>query len=147
MTLDLDAIRARADAASPYPWLAATDNGRKNGIGIVGQLSKRGTGQAIAVFAEPNSTQRNADAEFTAHAREDIPALIAEVERLRREHEPHRGSDVEAWIKWQRDRHPKGSDWSHGWYVLDDLLDSYREHSDTGTSLSETVIGPRSEEA
>lgn len=83
MTVDLDAIRARADAASPYPWLAATDNGRKNGIGIVGQLSKRGTGQAIAVFAGPNSSQRNADAEFTAHAREDVPALVAEVERLR----------------------------------------------------------------
>jgi hypothetical protein len=73
--------------------------------------------------------------------------LICEVERLRREHEPRRGSDVEAWIKWHRDRNPKGSDCSHGWYVLDDLLDSYREHSDTGTPLSAAVVGPHPEGA
>lgn len=82
--LDLDAIRARAEAASEGPWLAATDNGRKNGIGVVGQLSKRGTGQAIAVFAGSDSRQRNADAEFTAHAREDVPALLALIDAVGR---------------------------------------------------------------
>lgn len=79
--LDLEAIRARAAAASEGPWLAITDNGRKNGIGIVGQQSQRGTGRAIAVFADSNSAQRNADAEFTAHARDDVPALLAVIEQ------------------------------------------------------------------
>jgi hypothetical protein len=83
-TVSVEAMRERADAASPGPWLAVTDNGRKNGIGIVGRAALRGTGQAIAVFAGADSAQRNADAEFTAHAREDVPALISEVQRLRR---------------------------------------------------------------
>ena len=79
--IDIEAIRARAVAASEGPWVAITDNGRKNGIGIVGQESKRGTGEAIAVFAGADSTQRNADARFAAHAREDVPALLDVLDR------------------------------------------------------------------
>lgn len=79
---DLAAIAARAQAATEGPWLAATNNGRKDGIGIVGQLAKRGTGQAIAVFAGVGGN-RHADATFTAHARVDVVALLAEVNRLR----------------------------------------------------------------
>lgn len=82
MSLDLDAIKARIEAASPGPWIAITDNGRKNGIGIVGEAAKRGTGQAIAVFASADSVQRNADAEFTAAAREDMHALVAALELI-----------------------------------------------------------------
>jgi hypothetical protein len=85
---------------------------------------------------------RTEDQAFIRHAIEDIPALIAEVERLRREHDPRRGSDVEAWVKQQRDLHPKDSDWSHGWYVLDDLLNDYRDHADCGVPLGEKVSGP-----
>lgn len=97
-SLDVEAIRARCEAATPGPWFAATSNRRKDGIGVVGRLADRGTGKAIAVFAgEPRS--RNADAEFTAAAREDVPALLAEVERLQalveqaiaHETEAHRG--------------------------------------------------------
>ena len=80
--LDLDAIAARAAAATEGPWTAITDNGRKDGIGIVGQLTKRGTGEAIAVFAGVGGN-RHADAEFTAHARDDVLDLLAEVEWLR----------------------------------------------------------------
>jgi hypothetical protein len=81
--LDLDAIRARADAATPGPWMHATHTGRKDGVSLVGQISKRGTGQAVAVLADSDVRQRAKDAEFVAHAREDVPALVAEVERLR----------------------------------------------------------------
>jgi hypothetical protein len=84
-TLDLDAIRKRVDATSPGEWLAISDNGRKNGIAVLGERTKRGTGLAIAVFAGADVPQRHADAAFCAHARTDVPALVAEVERLRAE--------------------------------------------------------------
>lgn len=49
------------------------------------------------------------------------------------EHKPERGSDVEAWIKRERDalRHS----WPDGWIVLDGLLDHYRLHADLGAPL------------
>lgn len=56
------------------------------------------------------------------------------------EFEPRRGDEVEAFIKRHRD------DWraTSGHDVLDDLLDAYRLHADTGTPLSvpESEIGP-----
>lgn len=80
--LDLAAVEARTAAATRGPWLAASDNGRKTGIAVVGTAAARGTGQAIAVFAGTGG-RRHQDAAFTAHAREDVPALLAEVRRLR----------------------------------------------------------------
>jgi hypothetical protein len=47
-------------------------------------------------------------------------------------HVPMRGSDVEAWIKANRDSY--GSDWPE-WFALDLLLDNYRLKADTGASL------------
>lgn len=73
---DIAAIRARAAAATDGPWVAITDNGRRSGIAIVGRLADRGTGHAIAVFAATNG-RRVADAEFTAHARQDVDDLLA----------------------------------------------------------------------
>ncbi len=69
--LDLDAIEARAAAATPGPWGANTPPGvvAANGRNVLG------------VFG--GSAQDERDAEFTAHAREDVPALLAEVRRLR----------------------------------------------------------------
>lgn len=55
-------------------------------------------------------------------------------------HRPTRGSDVEAWIKRRRNQTAvKGS---AEWYVLDTLLDDYRDHVDTGTPLGREVLGP-----
>lgn len=50
-----------------------------------------------------------------------------------------RGDAVEAWIKAARDRqNGDGTPWDRGrWNVLDDLLDDYRLHSDTGTPLDQ----------
>ena len=66
--LDLDAIRARAEAATVGPWYAVP-------VGI------------HRVFAAPDvlvlSAGRMADARFAQCARTDIPALLAEVESLR----------------------------------------------------------------
>ena len=74
--LDLDAIRARADAATPGPWGFCIPHNRDwpNPDPIFGATP----GDEVAW------TRRNADWNFIAHAREDIPALLDEVDRLRR---------------------------------------------------------------
>lgn len=66
MSLDLNAIKARADAALRGPWY--TD----------------GYGNVVAEQGDLLSDTPDAEltAEFVAHAREDIPALLAEVRRL-----------------------------------------------------------------
>ena len=77
--LDLDAIEARANASTPQPWAR-----KGHDVGQVVYCSEtppelvgpvmlgRGIGEAAY-----------ADAEFIAHARTDIPVLVAEVRRLR----------------------------------------------------------------
>lgn len=53
-------------------------------------------------------------------------------------HTPHRGSDVEAFIKQARDGWDKGDELQGViWRALDRLLDDYRLHAATGTPLSE----------
>lgn len=66
--LDLAAIRARTEAATAGPWEADGVEGNLNAPGI-----------RVAEFL----SWPEADAQFIAHAREDVPALLAEVERLR----------------------------------------------------------------
>ena len=65
MTLDLDAIEARCEAATEGPW-------HKDGIYRVFAP----TGQIVAY------SMNSANREFVQHAREDVPALLAEVRRL-----------------------------------------------------------------
>lgn len=57
-------------------------------------------------------------------------------------HEPRRGSDVEQWLRRERDRY--GQDRSvTEWRVLDDLIDDYRLHADTGVPIdSDDNMGP-----
>jgi hypothetical protein len=45
---------------------------------------------------------------------------------------PRRGDDTEQWLKHWRDMCGEGGD---GWHVLDQVLDDYRLHADTGTPL------------
>ena len=68
--IDLDAIKARCGAATSSPWMSRLYD---DDLWEVIPVAK---GQDYGVFEK-------ADAEFVAHAREDIPALIAEVEQLR----------------------------------------------------------------
>jgi hypothetical protein len=79
---DLRAIEARANAATPGPWqarhrhaemTAEDDESCGLGLEIDGPPEAWNRGQ----FA------RGSDAQFIAHARADIPALIAEIRRLR----------------------------------------------------------------
>lgn len=78
--LDLDDIQARADAATEGPWTAHTAGERGGDHWYICD-----EGESIAhVSANDgvNEDQREPDAEFIAHAREDVPALIARVREL-----------------------------------------------------------------
>ena len=67
--LDLDAIEARADAATEGPWF-----NNRNGVVIV-------ESHPLAPTVSENSSC--VDAEFIAAARADIPALVAELRAAR----------------------------------------------------------------
>jgi hypothetical protein len=60
---------------------------------------------------------------------------------------PRRDDAVAAWLKRWRDQFHSEGITDPRYTVLDDLLDDYREHADTGTSLAETVQGPHPEES
>ena len=79
--LDLDAIWARADKATPGPWHKEHDEYGCVDIGNYGWVA---TGPFVPQY-DVDSPQGQADAEFIAHAREDVPALLAEVTALRAE--------------------------------------------------------------
>lgn len=57
----------------------------------------------------------------------------------RKKRGPRRGDKVERYIKRWRDKLP---DHSARWYAVDDLLDDYRLHADTGTPLKYDVPEP-----
>ena len=66
-------IKAREQTATPGPWNLEIKGNTVQSLSIIG----------ICHGMKPN----NADAAFISHARTDIPALIAEVERLKKSNE------------------------------------------------------------
>ncbi|NOT54786.1 MAG: hypothetical protein HOP18_09300 [Deltaproteobacteria bacterium] len=76
---DIDAIHARCAAATPGPWRSYVE-GRDHTSGdsfiMTGEGDSRGEDIELS-GATP------ADQDFIAHARQDIPRLLAEVRRLR----------------------------------------------------------------
>ncbi|NWE51973.1 hypothetical protein [Brevundimonas sp. P7753] len=76
---DLRQIEARVDAASPGPWTSWIE-GRDHtaGSSFIETRSAEGRGDDIELLGASS-----ADQDFIAAARSDIPALIAEVRRLR----------------------------------------------------------------
>jgi hypothetical protein len=79
--LDLDAIRERADAATPEPWIEieySTGYGRR----VISRVA--GPNSNVAKVYGCND-DKYANAVFIAAARTDVPALCDEVERLRAE--------------------------------------------------------------
>lgn len=69
---ELAAIQARADAATTGPWTPFENLG----VEIVSP-------RAVVARMMAASNQWRGDTYFIAHAREDVPALLAEVKRLR----------------------------------------------------------------
>jgi hypothetical protein len=78
-SLDLASIEARCDRASPGPWRSMIE-GRDHTSGssfiMTGPPGHRGNDIEL-------SGATDADQDFIAHARQDIPRLLAEVRRLR----------------------------------------------------------------
>jgi len=77
----LAAIRARAAAATPGPW-RALGTGRAGGDHWY-VCDENQSLASIACNDGENEDQREPDAVFIARAREDVPALLDEVDRLR----------------------------------------------------------------
>lgn len=50
---------------------------------------------------------------------------------------PRRGDQFEQWLKAQRDEYEQTT--SAQWRALDEVLDTYRLHADTGTPLDQHV--------
>lgn len=104
MGIDLEAIKAREKAASPGPWVRSKKEAyfrnkqlRPGGVVVCGYMPISGKG-----FINPSSAEyigyydeyfvadvgHAENMDFVISAREDIPVLIAEVERLRSSHCP-----------------------------------------------------------
>lgn len=78
--IDLEAIKARCNAATPGPWEPSWDWSYDDFDGYSGYGQSPATsGKSLDDIRE----QSCANADFIAHAREDILALVAEVEQLR----------------------------------------------------------------
>jgi hypothetical protein len=89
---DLAAIEARVNAATPGPWEAEGSlvwGPEQSTRGGWGAMRTESDGEGRAPLGDFNDGEYTAslraeqDATFTAHAREDVPALLAEVRRLR----------------------------------------------------------------
>lgn len=89
--IDLDAIKARAEAATTGPW--TFENGEYSGKNwMIGSLfcgaDDVGDGWTVHITTDHVHASQlygggaSADAAFIAAARTDVPALVAEVERL-----------------------------------------------------------------
>lgn len=72
----LDAIQGRVDSATSGPWGCYGDGAHE--VFNAGEYSDGDPGEVVAAVIDKLS-----DAVFVAEAREDIPALLAEVHRLR----------------------------------------------------------------
>lgn len=73
-TEQLDAIRTRASAATPGPWVTDGPEIFTDLREWIGECMHTGGAEAEAVGER--------DAKFIAHAREDVPALLADLDRI-----------------------------------------------------------------
>ncbi len=82
-TNDIDAIEARANAATPGPWGYDPDNTGLCFGPHIGLLNSNGVAVQIHHRSDEDAAQSYATAAFIADARQDVPALCAEVRELR----------------------------------------------------------------
>ena len=75
---ELQAIRERAEKATPGPWEA-----NEVGLYVIAPLARGKESIARMPYPYGDTSDNQSNAAFIAHARTDIPALLAEVERLR----------------------------------------------------------------
>ncbi len=77
VALDLDAIEARVNAATPGPWWVEQVGDFGDKSAVIECVRWRGYLNTLHLVEDTPT------AEFIAHAREDVPALVAEVRSLR----------------------------------------------------------------
>jgi hypothetical protein len=79
---ELEAIRVRAQAATPGPWTSMVE-GRDHTSGdsfiMIGPPERRTDDMYVSLGSHPASP---ADQDFVAAARQDIPRLLNEIQRL-----------------------------------------------------------------
>jgi hypothetical protein len=85
---DLDAIEQRASLASPAPWEAfVEDRDHTSGDTFIriGGLDVSQPDMYVCQYGVGPSPVEvsDADLDFIAHARQDVPRLVAEIKRLR----------------------------------------------------------------
>lgn len=78
-SLDLDAIRARCEVLLPAPWTVPDFNP----VRVIMWDIHQGPFDPDWPYLFVNGRDAPATAAFIANARQDVPALLAEVERLR----------------------------------------------------------------
>jgi len=76
---DLEAIRARCEAASPAPWVSYVE-GRDHTSGSSFIMTGEGENRGNDIELSGATTE---DQDFIAHARQDVPRLLDEIKRLR----------------------------------------------------------------
>jgi hypothetical protein len=92
-----EAIKRRCEAATPGPWKSIPFGGED---GYPDEhLVLFPDGEDASVLMEP-------EAEFIAHARTDVPALVAEVEKLRK-----MLTEANGYLLGYDDRGPYGEEW------------------------------------
>jgi len=79
--LNLEAIKARCEAATPGPWHYHLDNLIAHPNEDYPILVEAGSYEGLSREQQKALVRNNRI--FVAHARSDVPALVAEVERLR----------------------------------------------------------------
>jgi hypothetical protein len=86
---EMTAIKVRCDAATPGPWRSYVE-GRDHSSGSDFIMTGEGDSRGKDIELSGATT---ADQDFIAHARQDLPRLVNEVERLRRILEARRQSE------------------------------------------------------
>lgn len=116
MKLDLDAIEARAEKATSGPWINTFDNPPHPEFGYGISQSATSYPHAVICLPHPNTGRgtfkpSRETANFIAHARTDIPALLAFAKEARAALEyyggfwgVHQGSPINAVNKFTQNR-------------------------------------------
>lgn len=85
--IDMEAIKARHEAATPGPWDWEADDPQSLSLGTKDHIQEQ---FVLSAWRCPTCADRDAqclwpshaNADFIAHARDDIPAMLAEVDKL-----------------------------------------------------------------
>ena len=86
---ELDAIKGRLAAITEWPWIAFCRTGVRHRMGVTNKRlfadsDAPGVLDVVEIGEDAGGIKSEADAEFIAHAPDDISRLLAEVERLKR---------------------------------------------------------------